>query len=149
MTAERHSRTRASSQGIVRICFPRIQNLLQFSIMESGLNPFSPNAGSRPPELVGRDDVLTDAQTMIARLPRRLSVQSMFLTGIRGVGKTVLLNEVSRIAEAGKVVYPIYLEATEDRTLAEMLASPLNRSLVEGEFDSSHSRSIGGGERAH
>lgn len=117
--------------------------------MESGLNPFSPNAGFRPPELVGRDDVLTDAQTMIARLPRRLSVQSMLLTGIRGVGKTVLLNEVSRIAEAGKVVYPIYLEATEDRTLAEMLASPLNRSLVEGEFDSSHSRSIGGGERAH
>ena len=117
--------------------------------MESGLNPFSPNAGSRPPELVGRDDVLTDAQTMIARLPRRLSVQSMFLTGVRGVGKTVLLNEVSRIAEAGKVVYPIYLEATEDRTLAEMLASPLNRRLVEGEFDSSHSRSIGGGERAH
>ena len=117
--------------------------------MESGLNPFSPNAGSCPPELVGRDDVLTDAQTMIARLPRRLSVQSMLLTGVRGVGKTVLLNEVSRIAEARKVVYPIYLEATEDRTLAEMLASPLNRSLVEGEFDSSHSRSIGGGERAH
>ena len=125
------------------------RDLLQFSIMESGLNPFSPNAGSRPTELVGRDDVLTDAQTMIARLPRRLSVQSMLLTGIRGVGKTVLLNEVSRIAEAGKVVYPIYLEATEERTLAEMLASPLNRSLVEGEFDSSHSRSIGGGERAH
>ena len=73
---------------------------------------------------------MTDAQTMIARLPRRLSVQSMLLTGIRGVGKTVLLNEVSRIAEAGKVVYPIYLEATEDRTLAEMLASPLRMTLL-------------------
>ena len=72
--------------------------------MESGLNPFSPNAGSRPPELVGRDDVLTDAQTMIARLPRRLSVQSMLLTGVRGVGKTVLLNEVSRIAKTKDVV---------------------------------------------
>ena len=98
--------------------------------MESGLNPFSPNAGSRPPELVGRDEVLNDAQTMIARLPRRLSVQSMLLTGIRGVGKTVLLNEVSRLAEDGKVVYPIYLEATEDRTLAEMLASPLRMTLL-------------------
>ena len=67
---------------------------------------------------------------MIARLPRRLSVQSMLLTGIRGVGKTVLLNEVSRLAENGKVVYPIYLEATEDRTLAEMLASPLRMTLL-------------------
>ena len=98
--------------------------------MESDLNPFSPNAGSRPPELAGRDDVLNDAQTMIARLPRRLSVQSMLLTGIRGVGKTVLLNEVSRLAEMGKVVYPIYLEATEDRTLAEMLAAPLRMTLL-------------------
>ena len=98
--------------------------------MESGLNPFSPNAGSRPPELVGRDDIIEDARTMLARLPRRLSVQSMLLTGIRGVGKTVLLNEVSRIAEAENVVYPIYLEATEDRSLAEMLASPLRIALL-------------------
>lgn len=64
------------------------------------------------------------------RLPRRLSVQSMLLTGIRGVGKTVLLNEVSRIAEEENVVYPIYLEATEDRSLAEMLASPLRMTLL-------------------
>ena len=98
--------------------------------MESGLNPFSPNAGSRPPELVGRDDVLNDARTMLERLPRRLSVQSMLLTGIRGVGKTVLLNEVARMAESGGVVYPIYLEATEDRGLAEMLASPLRIALL-------------------
>lgn len=97
--------------------------------MESGLNPFSPNAGSRPPELVGRDDVLGDVQTMVERLPRRLSVQSMLLTGIRGVGKTVLLNEIARRCESG-VVFPIYLEATDDRSLAEMLASPLRMTLL-------------------
>lgn len=97
--------------------------------MESGLNPFSPNAGSRPPELVGRDDVLGDVQTMVERLPRRLSVQSMLLTGIRGVGKTVLLNEIARRCESG-VVFPIYLEATDDRTLAEMLAAPLRMTLL-------------------
>jgi len=97
--------------------------------MESSLNPFSPNAGSRPPELVGRDDVLNDVQTMVARLPRRLSVQSMLLTGIRGVGKTVLLNEIARRCESG-VVFPIYLEATDDRTLAEMLAAPLRMTLL-------------------
>jgi len=98
--------------------------------MECGLNPFSPNAGSRPPELVGRDDVLSDARMMITRLPRRLSVQSVLLTGIRGVGKTVILNEVARFAETDNLVYPVYVEATEDRTLAEMLASPLRMTLL-------------------
>lgn len=98
--------------------------------MESGFNPFSPNAGSRPPAFVGRDDILADIRTMIERLPRRLSVQSMLLTGIRGVGKTVLLNEVARLAESGTAVYPIYLEATEDRGLATMLASPLRIALL-------------------
>lgn len=97
--------------------------------MDSGLNPFSPNAGSRPPELVGRDDVLRDVRMMVERLPRRLSVQSMLLTGIRGVGKTVLLNEVARRCESS-VVFPIYLEATEDRVLAEMLAAPLRMTLL-------------------
>ena len=77
--------------------------------MDSSCNPFSPNAGSRPPAFVGRDDVLRDADTLIGRLPRRLSVQSMLLTGIRGVGKTVLLNEISRRAEPiDSSVYPIF-----------------------------------------
>jgi len=98
--------------------------------MEIGRNPFSPNAGSRPPELVGRDDVLADARALIERLPRRLSVQSILLTGIRGVGKTVLLNEITGIAERAGNVYPIFLEATEDRSFAEMLASPLRLALL-------------------
>jgi len=98
--------------------------------MEVAKNPFSPNAGSRPPELVGRSAVLDDMRVMIERLPRRLSVQSMLLTGIRGVGKTVLLNEAAREAEAHGDVYPIFLEATEDRCLAEMLASPFRMALL-------------------
>ena len=98
--------------------------------MDIGLNPFSPNAGSRPPELVGRDEVLADARVLIERLPRRLSVQSMMLTGIRGVGKTVLLNEIAGVSERTQNVYPIFLEATEERTFAEMLASPLRLALL-------------------
>jgi len=98
--------------------------------MEIGRNPFSPNAGSRPPELVGRDDVLADAHALIERLPRRLSVQSILLTGIRGVGKTVLLNEIAEISAMAGNVYPIFLEATEDRSFAEMLASPLRLALL-------------------
>lgn len=99
--------------------------------MDSSCNPFSPNAGSRPPEFVGREEVLQEADTLIGRLPRRLSVQSMLLTGIRGVGKTVLLNEISRRAEqVDSAVYPIFIEAVEDRSLAEMLASPLRLALI-------------------
>ena len=99
--------------------------------MDSSYNPFSPNAGSRPPAFVGRSDILKDAETLIGRLPRRLSVQSMLMTGIRGVGKTVLLNEIARRVEQGETsVYPIFIEATEDRTLAEMLASPLRLALL-------------------
>ena len=99
--------------------------------MDSSCNPFSPNAGSRPPAFVGRDNILKDADTLIGRLPRRLSVQSMLLTGIRGVGKTVLLNEISHRAERNdSPVYPIFIEAMEDRTLAEMLASPFRLALL-------------------
>ena len=99
--------------------------------MDSSLNPFSPNAGSRPPAFVGRNDILKDSDTLIGRLPRCLSVQSMLMTGIRGVGKTVLLNEIARRVERiGAPVYPIFIEATEDRTLAELLASPLRLALL-------------------
>lgn len=99
--------------------------------MDSSCNPFSPNAGSRPPAFVGRTSILQDAETLIGRLPRRLSVQSILMTGIRGVGKTVLLNEIARRVEQGEsAVYPIFIEATEDRTLAELLASPLRLTLL-------------------
>lgn len=67
--------------------------------MDSVRNPFNPGAGSRPPLLVGRDKQL-DAMTVAVR---RLSIgrfeRSMMLTGLRGVGKTVLLNEFGRIAK--------------------------------------------------
>lgn len=63
-------------------------------------NPFSPGAGSPPPELVGRDPILDQARILLGRTKAGRSEKSVLLTGLRGVGKTVLLNEVERIAHA-------------------------------------------------
>lgn len=98
--------------------------------MDKIANPFSPNAGSRPPELAGRDSAFEDIRIFLGRLPLKRSVQSILFTGLRGVGKTVMLNEVMHMAEARGDVLPIYLEASENRPLGEMLASPLRMALL-------------------
>lgn len=54
-------------------------------------NPYTPNAGANPPVLVGRSDELTSFKLLLARRARGRSEQSMIITGLRGVGKTVLL----------------------------------------------------------
>jgi Cdc6-like AAA superfamily ATPase len=61
-------------------------------------NPFSPGAGSPPPELVGRDPILEQARILLGRVKQKRPEKSMLLTGLRGVGKTVLLNDIERIA---------------------------------------------------
>jgi Cdc6-like AAA superfamily ATPase len=63
-------------------------------------NPYSPGAGSPPPELVGRDPILAHARVLLGRTKLKRSEKSMLLTGLRGVGKTVLLNEIERLAKA-------------------------------------------------
>lgn len=59
--------------------------------MDPRRNPYTPNAGARPPLLVGRDDQLITFDVLLARLERGYTEQSMIITGLRGVGKTVLL----------------------------------------------------------
>ena len=56
-------------------------------------NPFSPGAGSPPPELVGRGSALEQARILLGRIKQKRSEKSMVLTELRGVGKTVLLIE--------------------------------------------------------
>ncbi len=63
-------------------------------------NPFSPGAGSPPPELVGRDPILEQARILLGRVKLKKPEKSMLLTGLRGVGKTVLLNELERLGRA-------------------------------------------------
>ena len=91
-------------------------------------NPFSPGAGSPPPELAGRDRVIDDAKTLLARVKAKRPEKSLLLTGLRGVGKTVLLNEIERLASA--VGYKtILLEAHEGKPLATTLSPHLRRLL--------------------
>jgi hypothetical protein len=91
-------------------------------------NPFSPGAGSPPPELVGRDQILQQATILLGRVKERRSEKSMLLTGLRGVGKTVLLNEIERLA-GGTGYYTIAVEAHEDKALGALIAPPLRRLL--------------------
>ena len=91
-------------------------------------NPFSPGAGSPPPELVGRDDLLKQAEILFGRIRHGRAEKSILLTGLRGVGKTVLLGEIDRIAE--KSGYKtIFIEAHEDKSLVDLLGLQLRNLL--------------------
>lgn len=99
--------------------------------MDPVQNPFSPGAGTPPPELAGRGELLEEARVMIGRALNGRSTQGMLMTGLRGVGKTVILNELVRIAEEQGAL-PLYIEATADSTLSELLASELNKDFLYG-----------------
>src|SRR6266508_4070029 len=62
-------------------------------------NPYTPGAGSRPPALTGRDEEIEAFRILLARLKLGRPEKSMLITGLRGVGKTVLLNTFEAIAE--------------------------------------------------
>lgn len=91
-------------------------------------NPFAPGAGSPPPELVGREGILEQAGILLGRVRQKKSEKSMLLTGLRGVGKTVLLNEIERLAQAQNY-YTVSIEAHEDKPLASLIAPYLRKIL--------------------
>lgn len=93
-------------------------------------NPFSPGAGAPPPELVGRDEVLEQTRILLGRVKQKRPEKSILLTGLRGVGKTVLLNEMERIALADSY-RTILVEAHENKSLGVLLAPYLRRLLYD------------------
>ena len=96
--------------------------------MDSIRNPFAPGAGNPPPELVGREQVLEKARVILGRIRIGRDARSLMLYGLRGVGKTVLLGEIHKRAEAEKYS-SIQLEAPEDKPLGALLYAPI-RSLL-------------------
>ncbi len=93
-------------------------------------NPYSPGAGAPPPELVGRDQILEQARVLLGRVQLKRPEKSIILTGLRGVGKTVLLGEIERMArEMG--YRTVMLEAHEDKPLGMLLAPYLRKLLYE------------------
>ncbi len=93
-------------------------------------NPFSPGAGSPPPELAGREAILTQAQVLFGRIRAKRPEKSLLMTGLRGVGKTVLLNEMEHMAQAGGY-RTILVEAHDNKSLAVLLVPHLRRILFE------------------
>jgi len=92
-------------------------------------NPFSPGAGAPPPELAGRDEILEAARIALHRIRAGRSEKSQMLLGLRGVGKTVLLNKIGEMAE--EIGYQVVmLEAPEGQRLAEYLAPALKSTLM-------------------
>lgn len=93
-------------------------------------NPFAPGAGAPPPELAGREDILGDARVLLGRIRAGRPEKSILMTGLRGVGKTVLLNEIAHMA--GNDGYRvIQIEASENKPLTQLLVPHLRTLLYE------------------
>jgi hypothetical protein len=97
--------------------------------MDPILNPFAPGAGTPPPELAGRDDLRETIRVAIERVRRVLPTKSILMVGLRGVGKTVLLDRMREDAEATGI-HTIRIEAPESRSLPALLAPQLRQALL-------------------
>ena len=98
--------------------------------MDKIKNPFSPGAGSPPPELAGRESVLEEIKILLSRVREKRPEKSLLLTGLRGVGKTVLLNEAERIAQR-EGYRTVLVEAHENKRLSSLLVPDLRRLLYD------------------
>ncbi len=96
--------------------------------MDRAKNPFAPGAGLQPPELAGRDHLISEATIDFERVLRGRAAKSMMLLGLRGVGKTVLLNRLLDIADKKKFK-TAKIEAPEGGALPALLAPELRRIL--------------------
>lgn len=96
--------------------------------MDPYRNPFAPGAGSRPPELAGRDQILEAGRIACGRALLGRNPRSMMLLGLRGTGKTVLLNEIGRNAEE-QGYFVSKIEAPEHQSLARLLYPEMRKVL--------------------
>jgi len=97
--------------------------------MDPVTNPFAPGAGTPPPELAGRDELRETVRIAIARVRRGLPAKSLLMVGLRGVGKTVLLDRMRNDAE-GSGILTLRVEAPEGRSLPAILAPQLRQTLL-------------------
>ncbi len=96
--------------------------------MDPRVNPYAPGAGTPPPELAGRDGVLADARLAIQRNRSGQSARSLMFVGLRGVGKTVLLNEAQAIADEEGALSD-FIEIGNHEPLSKTIVATL-RSLL-------------------
>ena len=97
--------------------------------MNPQTNPYAPGAGTPPPELAGRDTILAEARIAIQRNRLGKSARSFVFVGLRGVGKTVLLNEVQAIAEDEGAITD-FLEVSVNEPLSVSIIATLRTALL-------------------
>lgn len=97
--------------------------------MDPVANPFAPGAGTQPPALTGRDALLELVRISLERVKRGKPTKSVLMVGLRGVGKTVLLDRMRETAEASGI-HTLRIEAPENRSLPALLAPQLRQALL-------------------
>src|SRR6201993_2786986 len=102
-------------------------------------NPYTPGAGTRPSELAGRGEEIGNFKILLARLRAGRPEQSQIITGLHGVGKTVLLNTFEDLAE-GAGYLTVFRELTQETSLPELLAKDTQRLLRDLEAQRARSR---------
>ncbi len=98
--------------------------------MDAVQNPYAPGAGTPPPELAGREELREAARVALARISAGKPSKSLLMVGLRGVGKTVLLDRMREDAEAAGL-RTIRVEAPENRSLPAILAPQLRIALLQ------------------
>ena len=96
--------------------------------MRATHNPYNPGAGGPPPELAGRDVLIEQARVAIARAKAGRPAKSTIMLGLRGVGKTVLINHFEALADE-QGCQTAFLEIAPDKPLAHQLAPQLQHIL--------------------
>ena len=93
-------------------------------------NPYAPGAGTPPPQLAGRDDLRESVRVALARIRLGRPSKSLLMVGLRGVGKTVLL-ESMRVEAQAAGIRALSVEAPENRSLPALLAPQLRQALLQ------------------
>ena len=93
-------------------------------------NPYTPGAGFLPSYLAGRDNTIDDAEQALLYVQNGIVQRSKIYYGLRGVGKTVLLNKIEEIADDNWVMYE-HLEVSEDDTFKMMMATSVQKLLTQ------------------
>lgn len=109
---------------------PQLYELIKSESVDPVRNPYAPGAGQRPPELAGRDRELQQFEVVLERVARGRPERSLIVTGLRGVGKTVLLNTfrsmaIQRLWGTGKI------EARPEQSIRRPVASALHMAIRE------------------
>ena len=128
-TGIRHKLVASALESPLESLSKQTINQKQALTLDPQTNPYAPGAGTPPPELAGRDSILDEAKIAIQRNRLGKTARSFIFVGLRGVGKTVLLNEVQAIADQDGALTD-FLEASANEPLSVSIIGTLRTALL-------------------